>query len=57
MEQNVFEFRAFTRLKQIKYLLATCQIDDHYYWQTWKTGNVRRPIRRLSGPQRRRPRR
>ncbi|MEO7387608.1 MAG: SDR family oxidoreductase [Gammaproteobacteria bacterium] len=34
MDQGVFEFRAFTRLKQIQYLLGTCQIDDHYYWQT-----------------------
>ncbi len=33
MDQSVFDFRAFTRLKQIKYLLATRQIDDHYYWQ------------------------
>ena len=45
MEQDVFEFRAFTRLKQIKYLLVIHQIDDRYYWQTWKTVTVRRPIR------------
>jgi len=34
MDQDLFEFRAFTRLKQIKYLLNTHQIDDHYYWLT-----------------------
>ncbi len=29
---EVFEFRAFTRLKQLKYLQATGQIDDDLYW-------------------------
>lgn len=28
-----FEFRAFTRLQQLHYLLASGQIDAHYYWQ------------------------
>lgn len=33
MDSAIFEFRAFTRLKQIKYLLATKQIDEHYFWR------------------------
>lgn len=32
MTEEVFGHRAFTRLKQLKYLLDTRQIDDHYYW-------------------------
>ncbi len=27
-----YKFRAFTRLKQLKYLLATKQIDDDFFW-------------------------
>ncbi|MCD4671529.1 MAG: SDR family oxidoreductase [Anaerolineaceae bacterium] len=34
MTEEVFGHRAFTRLKQLKYLLDTRQIDDHYYWST-----------------------
>lgn len=33
MPREVFEFRAFTRLKQIRYLLETGQINDRYFWQ------------------------
>lgn len=33
MPKDIFEFRAFTRLKQIRYLLDTGQIDNHYFWQ------------------------
>ena len=32
MPREVFEHRAFTRLKSIKYLLETGQIDDEFYW-------------------------
>jgi nucleoside-diphosphate-sugar epimerase len=32
MTTNEFEFRGHTRIKQIKHLLETCQIDDHFYW-------------------------
>jgi nucleoside-diphosphate-sugar epimerase len=32
MSTEQFEFRGHTRIKQIQYLLATRQIDDHYYW-------------------------
>lgn len=34
MSRETFEFRAFTRLKQIHHLLETGQIDDRYYWRT-----------------------
>ena len=30
--QDTFEFRAFTRLKQLKYLQRTGQIDDDLFW-------------------------
>ncbi|MEM7542943.1 MAG: SDR family oxidoreductase [Pseudomonadota bacterium] len=33
MAASTFEFRAFTRLKQLKYLLRTQQIDDAFYWR------------------------
>ena len=32
MATDQFEFRGHTRIKQIKHLLATHQIDDHFYW-------------------------
>lgn len=32
MPGEVFEFRAFTRLKQLKYLIRTKQIDNDFYW-------------------------
>ena len=32
MPRETFEFRAFTRLKEIKYLLNTKQIDDRFFW-------------------------
>jgi nucleoside-diphosphate-sugar epimerase len=32
--QDTFEFRAFTRLKQLKYLQRTGQVDDDLYWST-----------------------
>jgi nucleoside-diphosphate-sugar epimerase len=31
---ETFEFRAFTRLKQLKYLQRTGQIDDDLYWSS-----------------------
>lgn len=34
MSRETFEFRAYTRLKQLRYLLATRQIDERFYWQT-----------------------
>jgi nucleoside-diphosphate-sugar epimerase len=33
MDKDTFEFRAFTRLKQLRYLARTHQIDDEFYWK------------------------
>lgn len=33
MGAETFDFRAFTRLKQLEYLIRTCQIDDEFYWR------------------------
>jgi nucleoside-diphosphate-sugar epimerase len=33
MTADVFEFRAFTRLKQLEYLIRTQQIDEHFFWK------------------------
>jgi nucleoside-diphosphate-sugar epimerase len=32
MPQDIYQFRAFTRLKQLKYLQSTHQIDSDFYW-------------------------
>jgi nucleoside-diphosphate-sugar epimerase len=32
MPEETFEFRAFTRLKQLRYLMETRQIDDELFW-------------------------
>lgn len=32
MPKEIFEFRAFTRLKQLRYLMQTGQIDDELFW-------------------------
>lgn len=32
MKREDFEFRTFTRLKQLQHLLHTKQIDDHFFW-------------------------
>jgi nucleoside-diphosphate-sugar epimerase len=34
MSSETFDFRAFTRLKQIRHLLDTDQIDDQLFWRT-----------------------
>ena len=33
MKPEIFEFRPFTRLKQLEYLIRTSQVDDHFFWQ------------------------
>jgi nucleoside-diphosphate-sugar epimerase len=33
MPAEVFESRAFTRLKQLEYLIRTKQIDEHFFWK------------------------
>ena len=34
MQREVFHHRAFTRLKELEYLIRTRQIDDHFFWRT-----------------------
>jgi nucleoside-diphosphate-sugar epimerase len=34
MSPETFQFRAFTRLKQLRYLSATGQIDEDFYWKS-----------------------
>lgn len=33
MTADTFQFRTFTRLKQLEYLMKTQQIDDHFFWK------------------------
>ncbi len=33
MSRETFESRAFTRLRQLEYLIRTGQISDHFYWK------------------------
>jgi nucleoside-diphosphate-sugar epimerase len=33
MSDETYKFRAFTRLKQLKYLQATHQVDDDFFWR------------------------
>jgi nucleoside-diphosphate-sugar epimerase len=33
MTQEVFEYRTFTRLKQLEYLIRTGQIDNNFFWK------------------------
>jgi nucleoside-diphosphate-sugar epimerase len=33
MSPETFQFRAFTRLKQLRYLSATRQLDEEFYWR------------------------
>lgn len=33
MQKETFEFRAFTRLKQLEYLVRTGQLDSQFYWK------------------------
>ena len=32
MDEDLFEFRAFTRLKQLSFLIRTRQIDEDFFW-------------------------
>jgi nucleoside-diphosphate-sugar epimerase len=32
MSRETFEFRAFTRVKQLQHLLRTRQLDEHFFW-------------------------
>jgi hypothetical protein len=32
LDESRFEFRAFTRLKQLEYLIKTGQLDERFFW-------------------------
>ncbi len=34
MTPEVFQYRGFTRLKQIEYLIRTNQIDGDFFWRS-----------------------
>jgi len=38
MDADTFSFRAYTRLKQLKHLIETGQIDDEFFWVARPTG-------------------
>ncbi|HXC59926.1 MAG TPA: SDR family oxidoreductase [Steroidobacteraceae bacterium] len=38
MSPDTYQFRAFTRLKQLKYLEATQQVDGEFFWRTAPQG-------------------
>ena len=40
MGRETFEFRAFTRLKQLEYLQRTRQIDERFYWLPERLGKA-----------------
>jgi len=42
---ELFTFRAYTRIEQIQYLLATRQIDDRYFWLDGADAPAREPAR------------
>jgi nucleoside-diphosphate-sugar epimerase len=41
MTRDVFDFRAYTRLKQLRHLIRTHQIDDSFYWTESLSGSQR----------------
>ena len=46
MSPDTFNFRAFTRLKQLQYLLSTGQIDQEFYWpESLVEAREPRPVR------------
>ena len=40
MPRQLFQHRAFTRLKQLEYLIHTRQIDDNFFWNGPTTINT-----------------
>jgi hypothetical protein len=34
MTEEDFQYRTFTRLKQLEYLIRTRQINDNFFWTT-----------------------
>jgi hypothetical protein len=41
MTEELFFFRGFTRLKQLKHLIATHQIDADFYWRALEEQTVK----------------
>jgi len=37
MTKEIFEYRTFTRLRQLEYLIRTQQIDPHFFWTSTNT--------------------
>lgn len=44
LDADTFAFRAFTRLEQLKYLVRTGQIDEHFYWTSNAPGDRVRSV-------------
>jgi nucleoside-diphosphate-sugar epimerase len=42
MTKDVFEYRTFTRLKQLEYLIRTQQIDPQFFWTSLAAGAITR---------------
>jgi nucleoside-diphosphate-sugar epimerase len=47
MSAETFDFRAYTRLKQLQHLIATHRIDEQLYWTA--TASMREPTRKAQG--------
>jgi len=43
MSKETFDFRAFTRLRQLQYLIRTSQIDAHFFWNKPQSSSTRLP--------------
>jgi nucleoside-diphosphate-sugar epimerase len=43
MSKETFDFRAFTRLHQLQYLIRTSQIDAHFFWNKPQSSSTRLP--------------
>ena len=52
MSLDVFNFRPYTRLKQLQYLLQTGQIDDQFYWTSGSEREIPLGSIRFIRPQR-----
>jgi nucleoside-diphosphate-sugar epimerase len=43
MSKDTFDFRAFTRLRQLQYLIRTSQIDDRFFWKAPESASTPLP--------------
>ena len=44
MSKDTFDFRAFTRLRQLQYLIRTSQIDDRFFWKKPQRSSTPLPL-------------